>query len=186
MAYTVFDRFVAWRRFRATLPHIRPGARVCDIGCGLGARFLQWARSHIGFGLGLDYQVIARASQSPPVVRTDITRGLPVRSGQFDHVVMLAVVEHLTEPQKVLRESFRILAPGGSLILSWPNAAVDPILNVLHRAGVVSDEMENEQHQERLTVDQLQMMLHDLGFERFTHRTFEFGLNNLLVAYKAH
>jgi len=186
MAYTVFDRFAAWRRFRAALPHIRQGARVCDVGCGLGARFLQRARSQIGFGLGLDYQVIARTSNSPQVVLTDITHGLPVRSGQFDHVVMLAVVEHLSEPQKVLRESFRILAPGGSLILSWPNAAVDPILNVLHRVGVVSDEMESEQHQQRLTVDQLQRMLRDFGFKRFRHRTFEIGLNNLLVAYKPH
>jgi len=184
MAYTAFDRFVAWCRFRAALPHIRPGARVCDIGCGLDARFLQWAHARIRFGLGLDYQVAARTPHSPPVVLTDITRGLPVRSGQFDHAVMLAVVEHLSEPQEVLREAFRILAPGGSLVLSWPNTVVDPILHVLHRVGIVSDEMESEQHQQRVAADRLQMMLRDLGFAQCTHRTFEFGLNNLLVAYK--
>ena len=97
---------------------------------------------------------------------------------------MLAVIEHLSEPQKVLHEAFRILIPGGSLILSWPSAVVDPILNLLHRVGIVSNEMESEQHQQRMTVDQLQRILYDLGFEQFAHRTFEFGLNNLLVAYK--
>src|SRR5437870_7779879 len=54
MAYTAFDRLVAWLRFRAALPHIRPRTRVCDIGCGHGARFLRNLGSHIKFGVGVD------------------------------------------------------------------------------------------------------------------------------------
>jgi ubiquinone/menaquinone biosynthesis C-methylase UbiE len=180
MAYTSFDRFVAWCRFRAARPHVRPGAFVCDIGCGLDARFLKWLGSHIGGGVGLDYQVNHGAN----VVFTDITKGLPLRSGRFDHAVMLAVLEHLAQPQDVLREAHRILAPGGSLIMTWPNEAVDPILNVLHRIGVVSNEMESEKHEQRVPLDKLETMLRDIGFERFIHHTFELGLNNLLVAYK--
>ena len=182
MAYTAFDRFVAWCRFRAARPHIRGKAKVCDIGCGLEARFLKYLNGRIRYGVGLDYQV--SSSQNMAIVFTDITRGLPVRSGQFDHATMLAVLEHLTDPQPVLQEAYRILAPGGSLIMTWPNAAVDPILDVLHRVGVVSDEMESEKHERRIPLDELQAMLRQLGFGEFVHRTFEFGLNNLLVAYK--
>ena len=180
MAYTAFDRFVAWRRFRAARPHIRPGTRVCDIGCGLEARFLQWLGPRIRGGVGLDYQVCHGAT----VVFTDITKGLPVKTAQFDHAVMLAVLEHLANPQEVLREAHRVLAPGGSLIMTWPNAAVDPILDVLHRVGVVSKEMESEKHEQRIPLATLQTMLREIGFTRFDHRTFELGLNNLMVAYK--
>lgn len=183
MAYTAFDRFVAWCRFRAALPHIRDGARVCDIGCGLEARFLAWLGPRIRGAVGLDYQV-SGALNGAPVVFTDITKGLPVKSAQFDHAVMLAVLEHLAKPQDVLREAHRILVPGGSLIMTWPNAAVDPILDVLHKIGVVSEEMESEKHEQRVPLDKLQAMLREIGFERFTHRTFEFGLNNLMVAHK--
>ena len=184
MSYTRFDRFVGTLRFRAAVPHIRPGSRVCDIGCGFGAEFLRRLEGHIGFSVGLDYQALQRYSDNH-LVRCDITRGLPLRSGQFDHAVMLAVFEHLGNPRPILQESFRILATGGSLIMTWPQPVVDPFLNVLHTLGFVSKEMESEMHQERMPLAKIISMLADIGFERPCHRKFEFGLNNLLVCYKA-
>ena len=184
MAYTAFDRFVAWCRFRAVRPYIRTQARVCDLGCGLGSEFTRWLGSHIKCGVGLDVQVSPNQAQGERAVVADITRGLPLRSGQFDHVVMLAVLEHLAEPESVLREAHRILAAGGSLIVTWPNAAVDLILHVLQRAGVVSPEMESDKHERRVPLGQLRAILWKIGFERASHRTFELGLNNLLVACK--
>jgi SAM-dependent methyltransferase len=115
-------------------------------------------------------------------VRADIRAALPLESGQFDNVVMLAVLEHLVEPEPVLREAYRILAPGGSLILTWPSAMVDPILKVLHGLRLVSDEMKLDQHQKRIPVGALQQMLYRIGFTDFLHYTFEFGLNNLMTA----
>jgi hypothetical protein len=49
---------------------------------------------------------------------------------------------------------------------------------------VVSEEMESEEHKPRLPLDQLQGLLREIGFVRFEHRTFEWGLNNLMVAHK--
>jgi hypothetical protein len=68
------------------------------------------------------------------------------------------------------------------LILTWPSSAVDPILAVLRGAGLVSAEMESDQHQKRIPVEALQEMLRRIGFREFIHRRFEFGLNNLMVA----
>ena len=184
MAYTAFDRFVAWCRFRAARPHIRQGARVCDIGCGLNPRFLEWLGPQIGPSIGLDYQVANARRTSAHFVLTDITCGLPLQSARFDHAVMLAVLEHLAEPERVLREAHRILVSSGSLVMTWPNSAVDPVLDVLHRIGIVSQEMESEEHKPRLPLDQLQALLREIGFVRFEHRTFEWGLNNLMVAHK--
>jgi hypothetical protein len=82
----------------------------------------------------------------------------------------------------VLREAFRILAPGGSLIMTWPAAMVDPILNVLHTLHLVSDEMESDEHQKRMPVTEVQRLLENVGFREFHHEKFELGLNNLMVA----
>jgi hypothetical protein len=59
---------------------------------------------------------------------------------------------------------------------------VDPILRVLHALHLVSDEMESDEHQKRIPVEALQQMLHRIGFQKFIHHHFEFGLNNLMVA----
>jgi ubiquinone/menaquinone biosynthesis C-methylase UbiE len=115
-------------------------------------------------------------------VRADLRSPLPFPSGNFDHVVMLAVLEHLTEPETVLREAHRVLAPGGSLIMTWPSAMVDPILDLLHKFHLISDEMESDEHQKRIPAMAVQEMLRRIGFRTFFHRRFELGLNNLMVA----
>lgn len=182
MSYTGLDRFIARQRFQAAYPHIRKGSRVCDLGCGLDAAFLDFAAERIAHGVGVDDQVRDGDGGPWKRVRADIRKALPLESGEFDNVVMLAVLEHLAEPELVLREAHRILKPGGSLILTWPSAMVDPILKVLHGLRLVSDEMESDKHQKRIPAGTLQQMLHRIGFNEFIHYTFEFGLNNLMVA----
>ena len=182
MSYTSLDHFIARMRFKAAYPHIRKGARVCDLGCGLDAAFLDFAAERIAYGVGVDDQVRDGANGRWKRVRADIRAALPLESGEFDNVIMLAVLEHLPEPEPVLREAYRILKPGGSLILTWPSAMVDPILKMLHGLRLVSDEMESQEHQKRIPLGTLQQMLHRIGFNEFIHYTFEFGLNNLMVA----
>jgi SAM-dependent methyltransferase len=149
----------------------------------LNAAFLDFAAERIAHGVGVDDQVRDGASRWQRV-NADIRQPLPLETSQFDNVVMLAVLEHLPDPEPVLREAHRILVPGGSLILTWPSAMVDPILKVLHALRMVSDEMESDDHQKRIPVGTLQQMLHRIGFNEFIHYTFELGLNNLMVATK--
>lgn len=184
MPYTRIDHFIARMRFRAAYPHVRPGSRVCDLGCGLEAAFLDYAADKIATGVGVDDQVASGRQGRWERVHADLREPLPLQDAQFDHVVMLAVLEHLTEPEKVLREAHRVLAPGGSLIMTWPSSMVDPILNTLHALHLISDEMESDEHQKRIPVDTIQKLLQRIGFEKFLHRRFEFGLNNLIVASK--
>src|SRR4029077_13325530 len=87
-------------------------------------------------------------------------------------------------PQPLFEDIFRILVPGGSLIMTWPQAVIDPILDVLHRLGFVSAEMESDKHQPRIPAAGLIAILKDTGFANFEHAKFEFGLNNLLVCQK--
>jgi ubiquinone/menaquinone biosynthesis C-methylase UbiE len=182
MPYTKVDHIIARMRFRAAYPHLHPGSRVCDLGCGLEMAFLDFAEDKLSRGVGVDDQVESGTHGRWQRIHADLRGRLPFDDAEFDHVVMLAVFEHLLQPETVLREARRILVPGGSLIMTWPAALVDPILNVLHGLGLVSDEMESDEHQKRLPVREVQEMLLRAGFESFLHRKFELGLNNLMVA----
>ena len=184
MAYTRIDRLIAKLRFRAAYPHIRKGSRVCDLGCGLEAAFLNYAAERIVFGAGVDDQLEEGVRSRWERVRTDLCTPLPFPAGHFDHVVMLAVLEHLTNPEPVLREAQRLLVPGGSLIMTWPASTVDPILGVMRRLHLISGEMESDKHQKRIPVKKLREMLERIGFHNFIHKRFELGLNNLVVATK--
>ncbi len=77
-----------------------------------------------------------------------------------------------------------ISTTGGSLIMTWPSAVIDPLLDVLMSISIVSPKTEIDKHERRLSPTILQEMLRQIGFERFLHRKFELGLNNLRVAYK--
>lgn len=184
MAYTSVDHFIARMRFRAAYPHLKAGARVCDLGCGLEMAFLDYAEDRITLGVGVDDQVEDGVHGRWRRIHADLRAKLPIRDAEFDHVVMLAVFEHLVQPEALLREACRILVPGGSLIMTWPAALVDPILNLLHGLQLISDEMESDEHQKRMPVSEVRQMLTRAGFREMAHRTFELGLNNLMVASK--
>lgn len=48
---------------------------------------------------------------------------LPFREGSFDTLLSLEVLEHVPEPDKLVREFFRVLRPGGKLLVTVPFAA---------------------------------------------------------------
>jgi SAM-dependent methyltransferase len=56
-----------------------------------------------------------------PFQRIDFNQSLPFDDGQFDLVYSIEVMEHLHRPYDTLRECFRVLKPGGWLIVSTPN-----------------------------------------------------------------
>ena len=177
--YSAFERFLTWRRFRAATPFIGFESRVCDVGFGPRAPFLHSIESRLLSGVGLDENPGELTQGKISALRTNITSPLPLESEQFNHVTMLVGPEHLAASQNVLAEAYRLLRPGGSLIMTWPSAYVDPILEVLTRLRLVNDELGFHRHQPRIPVLNLKQMLNDAGFGKIENGTFKFGLNNL-------
>ena len=61
------------------------------------------------------------ASLKPDLV-CDLNEGkLPLKNGEVDVVIAGEIVEHLFNARKFLEECFRVLSPGGILVLSTPN-----------------------------------------------------------------
>jgi 2-polyprenyl-6-hydroxyphenyl methylase/3-demethylubiquinone-9 3-methyltransferase len=92
--------------------------RVLDVGCGAGflANFLA-ARGHRVTGIDTSAEALEVAR------RYDRTRSVDYRSGDacalafpdasFDAVCAMDLLEHVTEPERVIAEAGRVLRPGG-------------------------------------------------------------------------
>ncbi len=116
------------------LAHVRPGERVADLGCGVGA-LDERLRDRGCFVVGVDKweQDITRFDR---FVRADLDAGpLPVDLGEFDTVLLLDVIEHLSAPEQFmacLREA--IWAGDGAgprIIASTGNVAFLPLRAML-------------------------------------------------------
>jgi SAM-dependent methyltransferase len=103
------------------------GKRVLDVGCATGylSEFLLQARDCDVTCLEPDPAAAAVAAErlgSRVVVGG--TELLPTFApGSFDVVVYADVLEHVPDPAAALRETRRLLAPGGHVVVSLPNVA---------------------------------------------------------------
>lgn len=117
----------------ASLPETGGGRRVLDIGCGdgqLGA--LLAARGYQVTGIEKPGGIARPFPSTVELVLADLDDGLPALEGRFDFVVCADVLEHLKEPERLLRELPARMAPGARLAASLPNAVnIYVRLNVL-------------------------------------------------------
>ncbi|MEO0492228.1 MAG: methyltransferase domain-containing protein [Actinomycetota bacterium] len=128
------------------LPHLRPGQRLLDVGCGPGTITIDLARrvapgAVIGFDAAPD--VIERAGallaagDAPTncAFVVDDVYAIGADDDTFDVVHAHQVLQHLTDPVAALGEMMRVLKPGGLLAvrdadygaMSWApaNPAID-------------------------------------------------------------
>jgi SAM-dependent methyltransferase len=54
-------------------------------------------------------------------IRHDVSTGLPYGDDTFDVVNSSEVIEHLTDTEDFLQECYRVLKPGGRVVISTPN-----------------------------------------------------------------
>jgi SAM-dependent methyltransferase len=104
----------------AALPR---GARVLEAGCGLG-QYVLLLRERGWPAIGVDWSVDAltagRRARPAPLAAMDLTR-LALRDGAVTAYVSLGVVEHdAAGPDAIIAEARRVLAPGGTLVISVP------------------------------------------------------------------
>ncbi len=95
--------------------------RLLDVGCGWRP-FAAVFEGQVGHYWGTDL----RTSKDLAGVAPDFfSRGeaLPVRDGSLDTVLGLSMLSYVTRPRHVIEETFRVLRPGGTLIMEFTQMA---------------------------------------------------------------
>ena len=105
------------------LMHAGSPVTMLDVGCG-GGSAVAFARSLGWDAAGIDPDPAAVAAARRRGIRADVgeleAQGYP--TGKFDLIVMNHVIEHVHDPQRLLQECRRILAVGGRVLITTPNA----------------------------------------------------------------
>ena len=112
--------WLVWRIGRkhvASVAHLARG-RTIDIGCGeqpLRPLF----NGHAERIIGIDHPGMFHPADHVQVFGSGLA--LPFRDGAFATALSFQVLEHVPEPEQLLREAIRVLEPGGHLILTAPH-----------------------------------------------------------------
>lgn len=145
---------------------------ILEMGCAsgvFGGQIKQRQTAEV-WGLELDVAAAARASQNLDKVfqgtLEDHLGSLP--NGYFDCIICNDVLEHLSDPDMILRMLPRVMAPGAVLVGSIPNVRYFPVLfDLLWNAdwryadyGVL-----DRTHQRFFTGKSLARTLHDSDYQ---------------------
>lgn len=108
------------KKFLSTKQNTKPNV-ILDAGCGTGStiKFL----SQYGVTYGVDVSSVATAfcrKRGLKHIKTGDVSKLPYEDTFFDIVSCMDVLEHIEDDEKAVKELFRILKPGGELILTIP------------------------------------------------------------------
>lgn len=181
------EDFLARQRMNHVIRCIPKGAVVCDVGCGYRGVFLLRYSDHFSRAYGFDIAVDEDLNSDRVTLRAaDVNTAIPLPDNSVDVVTSLAVLEHLTNRKKHLQEVYRILKPGGQLLLTTPTPRNKPLLEFLAFRLHVTDATEIADHKCYLSGNDLRQLLQTAGFlhDNIITKIWQFGLNNSVRATK--
>jgi len=125
--YIYFD--AVNKRLAAQLEHVQTQSVevYLDLGCYVGYntdRVRQVLHPKCTIGLEFDPLSVQEARrQKVDVARHDLNQPLPLKSNSADVVTVFDVLEHLVETWRFVTEMYRVLKPGGFVLIDCPNLA---------------------------------------------------------------
>jgi SAM-dependent methyltransferase len=133
-----------WQRHVAAYalsePHLGPG-KVLDLGCGVGHSYHLLAPRE---SVGVDVDPDALAGQDRETVVADM-RELPFAAESFSSVLSVHSVEHVPDPERVVKEAARVLERDGVAAFVTPNRLTlgrpDEIIDPYHYLEFDPDEL---------------------------------------------
>lgn len=119
-----------WYTF--SLPYLaeilQPQSKVVELGCGQGLMLREIAhrklvREENLFGLDQSPTAVDFVRRALPEAHAAVgdIYNLEFEKNFFDVCLLMETIEHLEEPEPALKQIFSVIAPGGRLLVSYPN-----------------------------------------------------------------
>lgn len=173
------------------LQRVQPRGRLLDVGCGAGF-FLDAARKR-GYDVsGVDLSPVPAAHARDSLgldVTVDSLYGLEAPAATFDAVTIFQTIEHDPNPDALCAELYRIVKPGGVLMVTTP-AADGFVARVMGRRWFG---YRNVEHVSFFSQDSLRHALEEAGFkieflevEHGKKLSMKYVLNRLINYYYNH
>lgn len=161
-------------RDRVAFRHVT-GSDILDAGCGEGVTLEKLVKLFpkarvVGLDAEPENLEICRKHGLP--VWGGSLYELPFSEASFDTVLFSEVIEHLDAPEKALKEIFRVLRPGGRVIIIFPNDR--SFLLARLAMGMVREAFYNPGHVRQWTPRQIRKMLAAIGFRPVASRSIPF------------
>lgn len=120
----ILEDFYWWFRGRreivlSTLGNLKP-SRVLDVGCGTGANLLLFDGQIVGLDISLKALKLAKRRKRNALLVQGSATALPFKDEIFDLVLALDLLEHLPDDLQGLREMYRVLKKGGTILVTVP------------------------------------------------------------------
>jgi 2-polyprenyl-3-methyl-5-hydroxy-6-metoxy-1,4-benzoquinol methylase len=185
MREALLEPFLRSLRIRRILPYVlrHPRCELLDVGCGVDASLLRSIAPYVARGVGIDPRARAFETANLKTLSVAVYDRLPFPDEHFDMVTMLAVLEHLQEPESIVSDIARVLRPGGALLLTAPTWAAKPLLEFLaFRLNLVSAQEVRDHKRYFSRRDLLALVGRVARLTVRDHRYFQGGFNSILYA----
>ena len=135
-----------WKRFTIQQANIRPGQKILDVASGTGDLAREFAKlvgidgkvvmtdiNEAMLSVGRDRMIDAGIVGNLECVQAD-AEDLPFESNYFDCVTIAFGLRNVTDKAKALRSMYRVLKPGGKLLILEFSKPTVPLLSKLYDA----------------------------------------------------
>ena len=122
---SLVDRAGVWLSRRAIARYLprRADLAVVELGCGYRAAHLVAMAPNLKRGVGVDFHLAPelRSLEKFTFYEGTIEETVPrLEPLSFDVVMLISVLEHLPDPLLIIESCFRLLKPGGVLLINVP------------------------------------------------------------------
>jgi len=162
--------------------------KIADLGCGyhakLSSRWLTKARRAYLVDLKIDPRL---ANDRVEIIQGALPKAAQaIPENELDLVLLNSVLEHLSDPEGMLREIYRCLAPGGTALLNVPSWRGKYWLELFAFRFGWSPAEEMDDHKRYYDVRDLWPLLVQAGFLPSRIRCFshKFGMNTFAAVKK--
>jgi cyclopropane fatty-acyl-phospholipid synthase-like methyltransferase len=118
-----FKEHILEQSFNLLKKHGRTSGELLDIGCFAG--ILMRYSEKLGFNSNGVELNPTMADYSKEVLGLNVYKGtilsFPCEEEKYDVITLIDVLEHLLEPREILEKCFKILKPGGQILIKVPN-----------------------------------------------------------------